>query len=62
MQFSLDDLSVRSEAQKRVPNKSDRDVCNRLDFGTSDEDNAIYTTEGLVEVYKKMFCFERQDI
>lgn len=49
MQFSLDDLSVRSEAQKRVPNKSDRDVYNRLDFGTSDEDNAIYTTEGLVE-------------
>ncbi|MEE1502990.1 MAG: hypothetical protein UGF89_01935 [Acutalibacteraceae bacterium] len=49
MPFSIDKLSVTSEAQKRVLNNSDRGVCNRLDFGTSDEDNAIYTTEGLVE-------------
>ena len=49
MPFSIDKLSVTSEAQKRVFNNSDRAVCHRLDFGISDEDDAIYITEGLIE-------------
>jgi len=48
--LSLDSLSIRTEAQKVVCSaESDKTICNRMDYGLSEEADTLCSVEDLIE-------------